>query len=691
MRRDAYDSYVVLVGNHIRSVHMKRQLIEFLAAVLAVTACPPNFAASAVDAQAEVAAVLYAASATQVAVSKALNSKLQAQQERIAALSAEVKAGDTRHRAQMAAAQEAFVQELATKDRQYAVQLSLFRTAVTDIASTARGAAALERFNAGDEVGAIDILDQLRLTNEQMRLARAKLEDAAEGRRIAQLAFEARSRGKLTTQAVVDRFENVVELDPNVWDDWLKLEGLYTDSGRLDDALRAADRLVGLSRSDMEKARAFSERSATLLLRGDLVAARAAAETALINCRRLVAEDPRNSELGYTLSRALNAFGEVARRQADFNAAQKVYLEGVATSRQRLAVDAPNARARSQLASDLLHLADVYIQLGNIAAARTSLQENLKLQEGLAGESPESTQIQRRINVTLMWLSDVFVSEGAFEEASQANSRLVANADRLSAADPANVVFKRDLLYGYLKTAMVARVQGEFGLADQTYHRGLEIAHVLAGMPAASFDMKIDVATISINIGEIEYLQGDLAAAGKTYAGAIAVLKDLASADDTEATSRNYLALALFGAADVQVAQGDFSAARRSYDEGIQLERQLLAKSRDAAEMENGLSVGQLGIGKLLARQGDRAGAIRQLEQSLVIRRQQASSRHDNSATERDVAEVMYELAAIPGSKVSWSDFRWQVEGMKSKGILWPADHRWLEEAQTHAVIGERS
>jgi hypothetical protein len=115
-----------------------------------------------VDANAEFAAVLYAASATQAALSKSVDARLRSQQERITALAAEMKAGDSRHRVEMIAAQEAFVAELAAKDRECAAQIGVFRSAVTDIASSTEGASALVRFNAGDEVGAISILDRLR-------------------------------------------------------------------------------------------------------------------------------------------------------------------------------------------------------------------------------------------------------------------------------------------------------------------------------------------------------------------------------------------------------------------------------------------------------------------------------------------------------------------------------------------------
>ena len=79
----------------------------------------------------------------------------------------------------MTVAQEAFVAQLADKDRAYGQAIAVFRGAVTDIASTPEGAAALARFNNGDEVGALGILDKMRAAADKARETRAAIESAA--------------------------------------------------------------------------------------------------------------------------------------------------------------------------------------------------------------------------------------------------------------------------------------------------------------------------------------------------------------------------------------------------------------------------------------------------------------------------------------------------------------------------------
>jgi hypothetical protein len=81
----------------------------------------------------------------------------------------------------------------------------------------------LARFNAGDEIGALAILDDLRAARDAARQKRVNIESAAEGRRIATLALEARAKGKLTTAQVITRYEEVTTLDPAMHWDWVEL------------------------------------------------------------------------------------------------------------------------------------------------------------------------------------------------------------------------------------------------------------------------------------------------------------------------------------------------------------------------------------------------------------------------------------------------------------------------------------
>jgi tetratricopeptide (TPR) repeat protein len=645
-------------------------------------------AAVEVDANAEVAAVLFAASATQAALAKSADAKLRAQQTRIQELAAELKAGDRRHRAEMTAAQEAFVTDLAARDRDYAAQISMFRGTVTDIAATPEGARALERFNAGDELGALVILDRLRATNEQMRQARARLEDAAEGRRIAQLALEARTRGKLTTQAVIERFAGVVKLDPAVYSDWLELVALYRDAGQLDDARKAVDALAATAKDDTERARASAVRSEVLFQQGHVVESRAAAEEAVAISRRVAAASPGNAQLEINLSRSLISLGEVARRQADITTAHKVYTEAVAITRRRFQAEPGNILYRNKLASDLLHLTDAVSQLGDMPAARKALDENLSILRPLAAQNPESIVYPRRISVSLMWLSDTLVTLGFFNEAREANDEIIATSSRLSAADPANVILKRDLAYGLSKQEFVQRIEGDFASSLATTERTQQLFIEMARPADAALDSRLDESLGWTDISKVQYLLGDFDGALQNSTTSVEKVRKLVAADATDGTTRQYFATALYALGDALRAKRDFASARRAFEEGIKLDREMAAKSPDATAFQTDLSIGLLGIGLVEKAQGKNAAALKAMNESLEIRRKLAALHAGNSAAERAVAETMRELVELPGSRITWAAFREQVETMQRNGLFWPADKGWLEEVRTRAAGG---
>lgn len=647
--------------------------------------------ATEVDANAEVAAVLFAASATQAALAKSADAKLRAQQARIQELAASLAAGDRRHRAEMTAAQEAFIRDLAARDREYAAQIAVFRGTVTDIAATPEGARALERFNAGDELGALVILDRLRATNEQMRQARARLEDAAEGRRIAQLAFEARSRGKLTTQAVIPRFEGVVALDPGVSSDWTTLIELYRDAGQLELARKAVDGLAAAAQTDDERARASAERSEVLFQLGQVVESRAAGEEALAISRRLATAAPDDSLLAFSLARNLVSLGEVARRQGDIDTAHKVYREAVSISRGLIAKHPDIVLYRNKLGSDLLHLTDALTQLGDTPGARQALEENLSILRPLAAQNPDNIVYKRRIAVTLMWLSDALTSLGFFKESHAAIDEIIDISTRLSAADPTNLILKRDLAYGLSKLEYIQRVEGDFDESLTTTRRTQDLFVELSKPSDASRDARLDESYGWTDISKIQLLRGDFGDAVRLSQLSVGKLRPLVTADATDGTMAQYLAQALVVLGDGLRGSGDVAGARRAYVESIRIDRDLVAKSPDAVTFQNDLSTGLLGLGLLEIGQKKTAAALKALNESLALRRKLAGLHAGNSAAERAVAETLRALLDIPGSKISWTTFREQVRTMQRNGLFWPADKIWLEEVQAHAPDGARA
>ena len=168
-----------------------------LTAALLGSSVPANtavHAAKQVDASAassEVAAFLYAAPPTTLELNHLLDGGLRGLRARIEILSAEVAAGDTQRLAELTEVQRTIVAQLTAQDLGYAQTIAQYRDAVAEVASTREGLVALRRFNSGDQIGALAMLDGLRVAHDAARSKRSSAESAAEGRRIAILAVEA--------------------------------------------------------------------------------------------------------------------------------------------------------------------------------------------------------------------------------------------------------------------------------------------------------------------------------------------------------------------------------------------------------------------------------------------------------------------------------------------------------------------
>ena len=93
-----------------------------------------------VDARAEIAAALFAASATQAAAERVADAKIRLQRKEIEELRGKVRAGDAQRKVELTAAEEKYVAALAARDRAYAQEIAVFRKAVEDIAATPEGA-----------------------------------------------------------------------------------------------------------------------------------------------------------------------------------------------------------------------------------------------------------------------------------------------------------------------------------------------------------------------------------------------------------------------------------------------------------------------------------------------------------------------------------------------------------------------
>jgi len=419
-----------------------------------------------VDARAEVAAALYAASATQAAFERVSDTKIRAQRKEIEQLRSKVgtSAAQTANlRSELSSKEEKYVAELAERDRAYDAEISIFRGSVQDIASTPEGAAALARYNEGGEVSALTILDDINKARQKARQKRDLIEEAADIRQTATLALDARAKGKVTTDQAVARFEEVTKLDPDVSWDWVELDRLYQSAGRLSDARTAAEHAAATARSERDQEVALSEVGDVQEEQGDRAAARVSYQKSLDIGEKLADRDPGNMDWQQDL--AVN-YGRVGL---------------------------------------------VYVQQGNLAAALTYYGKSLSIQETLAARDPGNTDWQKDLAVSHSKVGDVQRLQRDQAAALASYQKSLDIAEKQAARDPGNMVWQRDRSVSYSKVGDVQKLQGDLVAALASYQKSLDIAEKQAARDPGNMgwqrDLIVSLAHFGTASGERSYLQ----------------------------------------------------------------------------------------------------------------------------------------------------------------------------------------
>ena len=693
------------------------------------------------DAASEVAAALYAASATQEAAERAASERISAQRDEIEALRLQVALGEADRNAAVAELRDeltrkerAFVAELEARDRAYAEEIAVFRNAIEDIASTPEGLRALALFNDGDELGALAILDDLRAARDRARQVRVNIESAAEARRIAQLALEARLKGKLTTADLIARYEEITGLDPGVYWDWVELGRLHIAAGDLGRALRAARMAAETAATDRDRGIALSAEADLNVALGDLPTAREAFRKVSELMRARAAADPDNTGWQRDLFVSLDRIGDVQRAQGDLAAALRSYRQSFEIAERLAAADPDNTGWQRDLSVSLDRIGDVETAQGDLAAALRSYRQSFEIFESasprriqttqagsaispsrskrsamcsapratspppfaaidkasrsadrLAAADPDNTGWQRDLSVSLNKIGDVETARGDLAAALRSYRQSFEIFERLAAADPDNTGWQRDLSVSLNKIGDVETAQGDLAAALRSYRQSFEIAERLAAADPDNTGWQRDLSVSLNKIGDVETARGDLAAALRSYRQSFEIFERLAAADPDNTGWQRDLSVSLNKIGDVETAQGDLAAALRSYRQSFEIAERLAAADPDNTGWQRDLSVSLEKIGDVETAQGDLAAALRSYRQSFEIRERLAAADPSNMAWQRDVWVSMWRLRRFPESGIRWRDIVNRMEDMVEKGTLLPTDYPYLETARSEA------
>ncbi|BDI03308.1 tetratricopeptide repeat protein [Sphaerotilus microaerophilus] len=517
----------------------------WLAPATALAATPAAARDLSADAKAAAAETVFNAAATLDAFKREADDRLRGQRRQIEGLQTRLKTAEAQRqtdvsalRSELAQAQERFVAELAARDRTYAREIAVFRSTVEDIAATPEGAEALRQYNAGDEAGALAVLDSLADAREQARKARAALETAAERRRIATLALDARDKGKVDTLAVIKRYEEVTRLDPGWHWDWVELSRLYAEANRLQQAQAAAQRSADTAQDNRDLAVALDELGKLLAAQGDGVGARARFEESLDIFRHLAAVNPSLDVYQRDFAHMLRRLGDLLIRQGEL-AAARVHLQGSLAIRQRLAAANPGSADDQRDHSLILSkLGDLLLAEGDPAAARAHFEDSLAITRRLAAAHPGSANAQRDLSIGLERLGDRLLAQRDLAGARALFEEDLAISQRLAAADPGSASAQRDLSVSLNKIGDLLLAQRDFSGARARFQDSLAIRQRLAAADPASATAQRDVRINQNRLGDLLFGQGDLAGAHTHFQASLAIAQRLAAADPSSAQAQ---------------------------------------------------------------------------------------------------------------------------------------------------------
>ena len=453
----------------------------------------------------EVSTVVYGAATTQAAFDKVADPKLRQLRAEIEAMRGQIQTGRAETdaaRLALLTAQQRFIGELATRDRAYAQAMAQFRGSVADIAATSEGVAALGQYNAGDEAGALAILDRLRSANDTARKTQSDVASAAEGRRIAGVALDARAKGKLGTAAVIARFEEVTRLDPGVFQDWINLVGLYLDAGRLEDAMRSTSSALRVAASDRDRVMALDRRGDVQFAQGDPAVASKAYAEGLALARKLAKTYPEDAQVQRFVAVSLERLGSVRIAEEDLVGANAAFAESLAVRRRLAASDPGNAPVR-EVAVSLAKIGELREAQGDLAGAAQAYDEGLAIARKLALIDPVSAQTQRDISVSLSKLGDVESELGYLSAADSAYCEGLAISRKLADADGTSARARRDVATSLERLGTLRVQQGKADEAKSAFEEFLAIARTLAAADPADAQAQRDVAIALARLAQL--------------------------------------------------------------------------------------------------------------------------------------------------------------------------------------------
>jgi tetratricopeptide (TPR) repeat protein len=276
---------------------------------------------------------------------------------------------------------------------------------------------------------------------------------------------------------------------------------IFKERGKFDDAGKCYAAALEL-RDQMDHAgpEEQHELSAAQLSCGDLALAAGDLATAAENYTAahslratLHASDRQSVRWANALAISLHCLGDLARASKDNQKAAE-YFQGAA---DLVRASLPDRESRRLTGVSSMNLGEVAMQLGENDAARGHFLDALALRQALAGETPDSPELQRDLAVCLGRLGELAQACGSAAEAAKFYQRARTILDPVLAAFPQHPRYCTAMALLELQVANLAESRHDTNAATAASQRAYNLLRPIAGEVFFSAELKEQYARLS--------------------------------------------------------------------------------------------------------------------------------------------------------------------------------------------------
>jgi tetratricopeptide (TPR) repeat protein len=333
--------------------------------------------------------------------------------------------------------------------------------------------------------------------------------------------------------------------------------------------------------------------------------ARPLLDRAVATRRNLIGEEP------LLLSDSLSHLGDVLTRQAQFDAAEKVYQEAIRVESLRPKDHASQVR----LAASLYGYGVLLAREGHYAEAQKNLREALARQQALYGA------VNADVARTAKDLAQAVEDGGDLNGALPLMQSAVAMQRQLRGNEP-----HPDLAEAINDLALLHQLRGDYDESEKFYLESMAMKRRLYG------DKHPEIANALENLASALQDKGELARAEPLYLQALAMWRALLGDEHPE------VAMALHNLASLQYTRGNTRQALASQRESLAIYRKIFPQDNPTVAQELNL------IGFWLTMAGEYSEADRDIQEALAMRRRLLGD-HNPGVASSEVALATLQLA----------------------------------------------